>query len=188
MVMIKQNSFDKHFHHLTTSINHHLNHEDQCSDNNNIVTTTTTNTSNFSKKTMVISPSNSSSSSSPSNACCQSQLLQSHNLTTIATGTSTTQTTITSSTQKINKSRGQFKKFTVKVIEWIRKSLALGKNEVRNYISLLFLLLNVLMLVIFVSCPDGCGIICTIKNIITFNLFITMRFVHHLPHFCFIEF
>lgn len=26
--------------------------------------------------------------------------------------------------------RGQFKKFAVKVIEWIRKSLALGKNEV----------------------------------------------------------
>lgn len=26
--------------------------------------------------------------------------------------------------------RGQFKKFAIKVVEWIRKSLALGRNEV----------------------------------------------------------
>lgn len=29
---------------------------------------------------------------------------------------------------------GQFKKFAGKVIEWIRKSLALGRNEVFNFI------------------------------------------------------
>lgn len=30
-------------------------------------------------------------------------------------------------------SRGQFRKFANKVIEWIRNSLALGKNEVFNF-------------------------------------------------------
>lgn len=32
-------------------------------------------------------------------------------------------------------SRGQFRKFAVKVIEWIRNSLALGRNEVFHSIS-----------------------------------------------------
>lgn len=32
-------------------------------------------------------------------------------------------------------SRGLFRKFSIKVIEWIRKSLALGKNEVKIFIT-----------------------------------------------------
>lgn len=49
--------------------------------------------------------------------------------------------------------RGQFKKIAVKVIEWIRKSLALGKNEVftHNKADIILFFLFFFFIIIYFS-------------------------------------